>query len=246
LKRSHKISLLIPVLAMVTLITALLLWGWQKFTDKQQDFHLTVTNNLADQLKTMDQDIQNVHQYFSGNINKLFSDLQVETKYPFFILRKGKLIYWSDYRYQLYSRHFITNHLIQFLSLKNGFFLMTKSKLELDGITYQFASLMPLQVRPPVQNNYLKPYINAQVFSHEDVKIYHSKSDHKHGVVIQDKYLFSVDFGPEYSLSHTEMNLTIVLLVTLTIIFTIYYLFVLVGVWTKQHPIMAFAGLILV
>ncbi|MCZ6693159.1 MAG: hypothetical protein O6939_04560, partial [Bacteroidetes bacterium] len=127
-------------MAILILMVALLLLVWQKSMDKRQDLHLAITNNLVNQLKIMDQDIQKVYQNFSGNTDKIFSDLQVETKYPFFILRKGKLIYWSDYRYQLYSRHLITNHPIQFLSLKNGFFLMTKSKLELDGITYQFAS----------------------------------------------------------------------------------------------------------
>ena len=245
MKRSHKLSLLIPALAILIFMVALLLLVWQKSMDKRQDLHLAITNNLVDQLKIMDQDIQKVYQNFAGNTDKIFSDLQVETKYPFFILRKGKLIYWSDYRYQLYSRHLINNQPIQLLSLKNGFFLMTKLTLELEETTYQFASLMPLQVRPPVQNNYLKPYVNTQVFSHEDVKIYHSKSDRKHGVTIQDQYLFSVDFGPEYSLVHPKMNWTIVLLLTLSIIFTVYYLFVWVEVWTKQHPIRALAGLVI-
>lgn len=133
--------------------------------------------------------------YAQHNRDVSFKDMSIETNYPFYIYRKAKLVYWSDY-------HFVPSlkphqngekkmHPYKELDSK---FIVYQGRLFANPENYDIISLIPLYRNYTNETAYLKSSYNDKIFVTDPDSIGIAKSPITHHNIYSAKndFLFSV------------------------------------------------------
>ena len=157
------------------------------------------------------------------------AQLSVPHQNPFCIFRNGSLVYWSDHRsvpdYDLLAAHGNS----QLVNTKTGRFLVRRLAFEANGSHMEICSLIALQQRYAVENDYLQPGLNRRIFSHGNLQV--SSEIQRSGTNIYSPeavFLFAVVF-PDNAMPVAQSAASFAFLLTICL------LFLVLAVWLHAY-----------
>ncbi len=117
--------------------------------------------------------------------------------YPFVIFKDGNLIYWSDSRLVPDYNLLRGEHNTQLINLKTGRYLSRRQEFEDKTDAVEIFSLIPLQYRYRVENDYLQSRLNPSIFPYAEWEILPepTRSENTANIYSPDAFfLFAVHF----------------------------------------------------
>ena len=188
------IYIILTVLSVI--IAVLFSYFYQRHTEVK-GFIEEVRHNLKIESEIADADVFRL-KYHLKNDDITFESLSEGAKYPILIFVKKKLIYWSEHSYNISYHDILGYYINKCIKTTNAKFLVKKSLIILNNIDYEIVTLIPLERKFKVENQYLESGVNPDIFPREGINVHIEKGK---GHDIYDKfkeYLFSVSIPKEY------------------------------------------------
>ena len=219
---NHKFFLI----SVAFLAVALLLRAY--FIDESKNeaqFAATVTKNIHSRLDVIHEDLQKVASHLQQVEEYSFSQLNLETEYPYYIFHNGSLIYWSDFRFVPDYNSLAGNYDDQLVSLKNGQYISHRLSLQKDQTIFELFSLLPVINQSKIDNNYIESGFNTEIFSNTSLSIKTFTSPGDANIYTSDgKYLFSIDFLRGFQFSSLLHKALVFGLILVSIGFLLIYI----------------------
>ncbi|CAA9289119.1 MAG: hypothetical protein AVDCRST_MAG56-4413 [uncultured Cytophagales bacterium] len=153
----------------------------------------TVRRNVGRELGQAQRNAETVRNAFRKTPYPRLVHAREADQYPYFIYRKGQLVYWSDYRVTPDYEQFSTLGRLGTVQLKSGVFLTLRLTYSESGGRVEIFTLIPLLHKYGVENDYLKTRLDGRVFPDEISELSTSPSPGTWPVYGPDRtYLFSV------------------------------------------------------
>jgi len=153
----------------------------------------TVRRNVGRELGQAQRNAEAVRNAFRKTPYPRLAHAREADRYPYFIYRKGQLVYWSDYRVAPDYEQFSTLGRLGTVQLKSGVFLALRLAYPESGGRVEIVTLIPLLHRYGVENDYLKTRLDDRVFPDEISDLSTSPAPGSWPVYGPDRtYLFSV------------------------------------------------------
>jgi len=123
-----------------------------------------------------------------------FSVLNIDTKYPYYIYKRSRLYYWSDYRFVPNYNQLVRDYIneVTLISFSQGHFLVKKWSFEVNGEEYEAFGFIPLLTSPNINNEFIYSKVNGDIFREQDIQILYSKNEGI-PITLEGNYLFSVE-----------------------------------------------------
>ncbi|MEL7004478.1 MAG: hypothetical protein AAFN93_17355, partial [Bacteroidota bacterium] len=82
------------------LVVGLLLGSfWSSQPSDESSYVAEIQENFTQQIFEAQKQVVPVIEQLENNVNPSFTDLQTSSNYSYFVFDRGRMIYWSDYRY---------------------------------------------------------------------------------------------------------------------------------------------------
>ncbi len=128
--------------------------------------------------------------------------LKAEHRHPYCIFREGNLVYWSDYGLVPLYNQLSSSQPVRLVSLKTGRFLVCRHAFKTNADDIEIFSMIPLQRRFKVENDYLEGGVNHRIIPYANVQLSTEMSRNGANIYSPDAtYLFSLELPeetPEY------------------------------------------------
>lgn len=180
-------------------------------------------------LQKSDEDIKTITNILYSHRSKdlSFNDLTVETNYPFYIYKKKKIVYWSDY-------HFVPNleehengekKMYPIEQLKSKF-IVNRGRVFANPDNYEIVSLITLFRYYNSQTSYLKSSYNDEIFiaDPDSIGVRKSATTHLNIFSAKNDFLFSVIPPTNSGYQITQITYLTFFLAFLTLFFLGSYL----------------------
>lgn len=161
----------------------------------QQQYAHNIEEKVNHQLDIIHQDLNKVAQHIQSLQKFSFTDLQVNTTYPFYIFNRGTLFYWSDFIFIPEYNSIAGDYDYRYMSLKSGQYVSHKVIVEKAGTVFELYSFLPILSQNKIDNSYIESGFNRTIFSNTNLSIKAFSSSE--GIDIQSdagEYLFSIEF----------------------------------------------------
>lgn len=170
----------------------------------------TIEHNLADQINKLQQEAVAILEQLENNERFRFSSIAPPSN-AFYIFKKGRLLYWSDYRYVPDYRNLKGNYSIKLVHALRKEYISRRWVLENSDV--EIFGIIPLYNNYKVDNNYLKSGFNPEIFNNQDIQLHDISSSKGHEICpLKNKCLFKVSFAERYVTLNTFMNILILVL----------------------------------
>lgn len=196
-------------------------------------------------------EIFSVKKNFQQDQGVNFTNSLAGSKYPIFIYHKKRLVYWSDHTHHV--NYFDLNANYKYYAERcietgNGVYLVKKSLITLRNQDYEVIALIPIRKRYQVENEFLRPVLNPEIFPGHRVRI---SVDEGSGVDIKNPYgtyLFSIIFPDDFTY-HSDKRWLMLLFVGLAVLFLAlqldkYLLYLLEKNRTLRATLLLVSGLV--
>jgi two-component system, NtrC family, nitrogen regulation sensor histidine kinase NtrY len=156
-----------PLLAVICFVAAALSHRpLAENTPKASEIHYgqTVQKKVLESLETSDKELTEVTGLFQKSQNVKFSELKLNTEYPYFIYENGELIYWSDHRYIPEYSWIKDINDCGLLSQNNHISLAKKQVFYYQAKKLELISIIPIYQKIRNENDYLKSEFHKGIF----------------------------------------------------------------------------------
>ncbi len=237
-------------LGSITLLLAI----FQKLASKSNDeiellnkYSIEVKNKLAFEIQQTEKELESTLSLIKESNNVNFSYLTTKNKYPYYIFKNKRIIYWSDYffvpDYQKCSNDFT----IKYTEFVQGKYLLLKRKYKKASGEYEIITTIPLWRMYEENNLNLKNVFNPFIFSKEPQAIFATKQkklnqnyyDSKNG-----EFLFSA-IHPKNLIDRNQSSNLILLFMFSAFSFLIHFRKTLLGFSKTFHKEFVFLIIIL-
>ena len=126
---------------------------------------------------------------------KIFMKSNFSQKYHFYIYRKDELKYWTNYRFVPDYQQVKGQYRTRMIRFRNGHYLTLKTTVAhpKEG-QFEVFSLLPVYIKYPISNTYLKSGYNSLIISDDAVKISLKKNKKHRNIFSKNKnFLFSLE-----------------------------------------------------
>ncbi|MTI21260.1 HAMP domain-containing histidine kinase [Fulvivirga sp. RKSG066] len=173
----------------------------------ETEYLQTVEERLGNEVGSLQKDLVDVLEYLERQRQIDFSQIQLDTEYPFYIYNNGRLVYWSDYRYVPDYRYISGNYRLRFVSTVRKDFLARRWAIS--GTRFEVFAFVPLYNNYKVDNNYVQSGFNRKIFSDQKLKI--NSLQHAEGTPVcaisdDDNCYFKVEFASDYVQNRVYLN----------------------------------------
>ncbi|MBC7890948.1 MAG: HAMP domain-containing histidine kinase [Sphingobacteriaceae bacterium] len=168
----------------------------------------TVQRRVLDELRQSNVDLLNVQSHFSLTADTSFTRLSAPTRYPYFLFRNGRLVYWSDYRFVPPYRLFNARKRHQVVEWEDSQYLANRRVIRQKPEVVEVVSLIPLYQAYRVDNQNLTSGYNPALFHLEPRHLRSTPADAAHNVYARDSsvaptFLFSLE-APRREVLHNQ------------------------------------------
>ncbi len=208
---------------------------WQPLD--QEEYLISVENRLSDEIATMQRQMVDVLEYVEQNKASDFTNLNIKTRYPYYVFSDGRLVYWSDYRYVPEYRFLRGDYRYRFTQTIRKDFIARK--WEVSGTSFEIYSILPLYNNYKVDNNYVQSGFNTSIFSDQKLTLMPTADE---GVGRQvclgsdNQCLFKVAFAQDYIQNRVALNYTVSSLIAIGIVGFVFWIYAFVRSLRHNHP----------
>ncbi|MFL5731177.1 MAG: ATP-binding protein [Cytophagaceae bacterium] len=228
------------------LFSSLLLLGfsyacWLVASSSQPDNRASVKAigaNLNEQIVIARKEASIIRQKIDQTDVPVFSSLLLNTKFPYFIFRNKGLYCWSDNHFAPNYDNLSGESEVKFISLRGGKYIVCKDRIQKRGDWFEIFSFIPLSNDYSIENNYISPYINDEVFENLPVRINSLKSGNDLAIYWNKVFLFSLEFQSQAPVL-TRGTLWLLFLSSCTgLVFLLIYIFKQVSILECRYKSM--------
>ncbi len=204
-------------------------------TDEQ--YISTVQQRVKEELKTSTSELQNVVDQLKRNPKSTFSELQLPTRYPYFVFRNRQLFYWSDYRFIPEYTQMAQVTGPKLVEFEQGQYIVSHQRVVTGGNAMDVFSLVNISHDYQSNNAYAQSGYNPDIFALNPQTITDQRQNTFQAIYDNaSAFLFSVvpPKVSDYRNHSTPVNT--VILITIGIIFLgMYVLQLIVKLARKRH-----------
>lgn len=226
------------IISLALIVSGLVLNTYSKWQPLDQEEYLkSVESRLADEIAVMQRQMVDVLEFVEQTKTATFTELNIPTRYPFYIFNNGQLVYWSDYRYVPEYRFLDGSYRYKFIQTIRKDFIARK--WEVSGTSYEIYSLLPLYNNYKVDNNYVQSGFNTTIFSDQKLTLMslNDEADASRVCLGSDNQcIFKVVFGQDYVQNRVALNYTVSGLIASGIIGFVFWLYAFVRSRRHHYP----------
>lgn len=166
-------------------------------------------------------EIFQVKKQFQQDQRINFTNLLEGSKYPIMIYHNKRLVYWSDHTHHVNYYDLNANYKYyaeRCIETNNGVYLVKKSLITLRNQDYEVISLIPIRKRYQVENEFLRPVLNPEIFPGHRVRISVNEGSGTDIKTSYGTYLFSIIFPDDFTY-HSDKRWLMLLFVGLAVLF---------------------------
>lgn len=203
--RIRGISLLIAVLSLIAILAVVAFYIPKK---KHLSFHYyNIEQRVKREINALDHDIEQIKDRLNENPAITFSNLSRNYNYYHYIIKDGRILFWSDDRFDIPPKAQTTSiNGLRFFYFDQGYFLLKRTRLEAQSNRYDLYSLLPLFINSSIENDFIQSYHNEKIFSSNDFRLSYGTSSLGEPVYLGDKYLFTVSLSQGYQYQNRFAN----------------------------------------
>ena len=206
-------------LSIVILLFALLYkYAFVTIKNTPQQNAMVVEKKLTSELDLIEPLIIELKQTLKEVPNPSFSELLLNSKYPYFIFTNRRMSFWSSNLFSPKYRDIIGTYKVSYVATDKGKYIVRKEDFEQENRTFEIVFMIPLTEQSKVINQYLKSTVNEDLFTDSNFDLtVETGEENGQPVEIDGVYLFSLKFGSTYSNieSSTRSILVLMLLMSL-------------------------------
>lgn len=195
------------------LLCGILLLGVSYVFYNYQEINIEDKNATVFELKA-----KKINERFSKEVLKIRTDFAViaealkqsktatlfnktyESDAPFFIIKNGVLVFWSDQKVALTPDLFKGDFTWKVATGKFGVYVLKKESVVSGVANYDIIHALPLFKHYQIQNNYLKSHFNTAIFHVDEVEIAASQIGDYNLLIDEDTFIVSFTFLPQSKL----------------------------------------------
>lgn len=192
-----------------------------------------VQTNAQEEIQKSNEELKTISKILyahDANEELSFSEFNIETSYPFYIYKKKKIVYWSDYHFVPELKDYENGKkTIYPIEQFNSRFIVNRRRVFGNPESYEIVSLIYLYRDYSSNAGYLKANYNNKIFPTDPSSIQIKKSPTTHLNIYSAKQDFLFSVSPRLSASYhiTEIHL-------ITFIFAFCALLLLVAFLASQ------------
>ena len=164
-------------------------------------------------------------------------DLQTESFCPFFIYYNDSLLYWSDNSYIPPPQSVSDSFEIKLLKTSSEAYLAKKKIVDRNRY---IVSLITLQRSYSINNDYLSPYWNKEIFPSGNMTILDASAAVGTPVCIGNNCLFKINFSQSDFPRHVKARRSAFLLISVAILMAIFLVYRYLDVFARKHSELGF------
>nr|MBP6386844.1 hypothetical protein [Pseudarcicella sp.] len=183
---------------------------------QSEKYYLDVKNRLSAEIKQSELEIDKTISLIKESNNVSFSYLSQTSRYPFYIFKNNKVIYWSDYFFVPEYQKCKGDYTIKFEEFTQGKYLLLKRKYQKASGLYEIITAIPI-LRTYEENNLnLKNIYNTAIFPKDPqlIKTAYLKNKIQNFYYNDKQYLFSIVHPQNLIDRGQSANLILLLLLT--------------------------------
>ena len=192
---------------------------------------------VHDEIRASNEDLVNVIALVSQSKDTTFTYLKTSTKYPYFIFKNGRLIFWSDYQF-VPDYHLVDgNYKLKYVSINTGKFIANRRLVIGNPDKIEVISMIMLYRQYEFESNQLKTGYNPTIFTSDpkQIDIFPVATTHLNMFADTNQFLFSITPSKANNLKNQSIPFNIVLLGLLGMIFLLFYILALIRVFHKTQ-----------
>ena len=192
---------------------------------------------VHDEIRASNEDLVNVIGLVSQSKDTTFTYLKTSTKYPYFIFKNGRLIFWSDFQfvpdYDLVSG----NYKLKSVSTNTGKFIANRRLVIGNPNKIEVISIIMLYRQYEFESNQLKTGYNPTIFTSDpkQIDIFPVAATHLNIFDDTNQFLFSITPSKANKLENQSIPVNVVLLGLLGMIFLLFYILALIRIFHQTH-----------
>lgn len=211
------------VAGLVLFLTAVLVDSL--YNEDKPDYVNQVTRKLNHELIEIEEDFENVLENLADVPSFNFTNLEVETHYPYYIFRNERLLYWSDNRFVPEYQEIAGDYTYKLVDLPEGQFIMRKFSINHSDTDLEIYSALPIFIYQKIDNKYLQSGFNSDIFSSSEVTISGEKEAEGYQIFTEDgNYLISIKFEDSYKANTGFYPVLILILITCALVFIVAFI----------------------
>ncbi len=219
------------------LIGIVSLWALNNLSlhfQNEQAYIKKVTKKVQYELLLANKEIAKLQRRIETVSHINFSSVVKPSKYPYFIYKEHKLLFWSDYRLASDYSYLDGQYKQKLVALRNGKFLVKRSAFNYNNKLYEVFYLIPLSTKAPISNQYIKNHVNNDIFQGERILISAFQNDNRSDNIYSEsgEYLFSIEFSntsntkPWWAISFIYLFFIVALFYIVRYVFAQYQIYI--------------------
>jgi hypothetical protein len=221
----NNLFLLVSVLLLVVALLLSNLW-MNDYKVNQENLLQSITKKVNKEMAVIEIDLENVSNLLKKPEELSFYKLNIYTKYPYYIYRGGRIMYWSSNRNVPDYNSVKGTYQHKFVVLDNGKFIACKKDLKVAETDYEIVFLLPIYQKSFVNNKYISSGYNEGLFSASKVFVRGVGQELTHQVKSEKgEVLFSIEFSDNTTITNPYFKIIFVFLLVLCLVFFFIYIF---------------------
>ena len=208
------------LLAIASILTVIILRE-TVFGPNSAELYLShVKNRLYEEVDIADREVFLFKKQMKEDLDVSFSHLLKKNKYPLFVFKNKELVFWSDHTFHLEYFDVAGFYSERCVETRNSVFIAKKSYLQLDNQDYEIVALIPIRQKYQVDNQFLSPSLNQDIFTGNKVRITTDRYGNNNDIFnkFNNVYLFSIDFPQDFTYYSDKQWILLVLIIVSVIL----------------------------
>ena len=196
-----------------------------------------VQSKVNEALQTSAAELQEVTKLYQQSAEVKFSELSQNTRFPYFLYKNKKLIYWSDHRYIPENEWIAQMPETSLLAKDRHIHIARKETFFHANDELELVSLISLYVKYQNENEYLVSGFDSEIFPSSPVTILNTPDKNDYLNIHDDNgsFLFSIEPPRAEALHTADLPLSVLYLIGLGLLLLGCYFFLQFREWGNSR-----------
>lgn len=201
----------------------------------EDNYSVADQSKINNEIRASNEDLVKIISLVSMSNDTTFSYLKTSTKYPYFIFKNGRLIFWSDYQFVPDYQLVEGNYKLKFVTTNTGKFIANRRLVIGTSDNIEVFSMITLQSQYEIENNQLKTNYNSTIVASDPKQIDISSvaATHLNMYANTNEFLYAATPSKVDKPKKQSIQLNTVLLGLLGTFFLLTYLLTWIKVFNK-------------
>jgi signal transduction histidine kinase len=203
----------------------------------EQHYISSIRSRVKSIIQISKNELVDVAAHYQKSSENTFLNFETHTIYPYFVFRKGRLIYWSDHRYVPYYWQLAKGEQASLLYDNKDKYITNSVSLNFRGEKVEIFSLINLYRNFRNENDYLKNGYNNEIFIIEPKEITNQPNIKSLYNINDDsgKYLFTIIPPQIEKINSPNIPTNTLFLLALSILLFGVYIIIWISRLRKKH-----------